>query len=699
MEILSQQGGWFWLLAPLLAAFFAWLLYFYKKQPTENRQQHLVLAALRFLSIFVLVLLLAGFYLKTDKKIVEKPVVAVVFDNSASLLHQTDSGMLAEKLRQWSINLPQKIGKQADFRLFSFGEKLSDSLGFDFSEGATDFSRAFEQLGNRLGGQQLAAVVLVSDGIQNRGGDAVRAAEALGVPVYTLPLGDTTITRDLRIKNLRANQVVYIESDFSLLVDVEATRLGGQLVQLELEKFEKGNFIKLGSENLTLRGDNSFATANFTVPAGKAGLQKYRVSAKVAGEDPNLLNNNRREIYVEVVDTRTRILLLGNGPHPDLGFIGRALSGNPRYETTLAYAYQSPQTASKPGLVVLHQIPSLAPNSVAWMTQLKRWEVPIWYVVGTQTQIFAFNQQQSVLQISSRGGGTNKVQGVAATDFTLFASDPNLGRLLDNLPPLDAPFGEYKLGGQAQSLLIQRIGSLNTGMPLLAYSAETPRTAVLAGEGLWKWGLALAETSTANGQTLEELVRKTIQFLSVTADNAPFKVRSSKKLYEEQEEIVFDAELFNAANEAVNDPEVRLRVKHLNGQQYSFVMGRNRQYYYLNAGALPPGDYTYQAEVNLGDKKLEAKGVFAVSALDLEKINTVANHYLLAQMAALTGGKLIDIEKTDDLVLAIQTQEGMESQSYFEQRLQSLIDLEWLMALLLTLLGVEWLLRRFWGLL
>jgi len=697
MEILSQQGGWFWLLALVLAAAFSWLGYFYKEEPNKNRQQRLILAGLRFLSVFLVVILLGGFYLKTDKKVVEKPQIALVFDNSQSVLHQADSAQLAKQLQNLRALLENKLSDKVDFRFYSFGEELRDSLPFDFRQVATDYSRLFDELGNRLGGQNLAAVVLVSDGIQNRGGDALKAAELLGTPVYTLALGDTTITRDLRIKALRANQLVYIESDFSLQVDVEATRLSGQEVNLELERFEKDRFIPLGNEKISLRGEKSYSTVSFTVPAGKPGLNRYRVTARTSGEESRLLANNQREIYVEVVDSRTRILLLAHGPHPDLGVLNRSLSSNPRYEIALAYANQNPQLAAKPDLVIVHQLPSLAVNSAAWMAQLRRWAIPVWYILGSQSQLYAFNQQQNLLQISSRSGGTNKVQGVVASDFSLFAPDPSWNNALVNLPPLDAPFGEYKLGGQAQALLEQRLGSLSTGMPLLAYSTETPRLAVLSAEGLWRWALASAESGQQNAIWLEELIRKTIQFLSVTADKSPFKVRSSKKLYEEQEEIVFDAELFNAANEAVNEPEVRLEVKSSLGQQYRFVMGRGRQHYYLNAGALPPGDYSYRAEVQLGDTKYEAKGNLAVAALNLEKLNTVANHQLLAQLAARSGGQSLQLNEEEALITALKEQEGMQSQAYFEQRLQSLIDLEWLLAILALLLGAEWLLRRYWG--
>ena len=331
------------------------------------------------------------------------------------------------------------------------------------------------------------------------------------------------------------------------------------------------------------------------------------------------------------------------------------------------------------------------------MAQLRKWEIPVWYILGSQTQLFAFNQQQNLLQISSRSGGTNKVQGMLAPDFSLFAPEPSWNNALSNLPPLDAPFGEYKLGSQAQALLEQRMGSFSTGMPLLAYTTETPRMAVLSAEGLWRWALASAESGNENTQWLEELIRKTIQFLSVTADKSPFKVRTSKKLYEEQEEIIFDGELFNAANEAVNVPEVRLQITSSFGQQYRFVMGRSRLHYFLNTGALPPGDYSYAAEVQLGDKKYNAKGNFAVAALNLEKLNTVANHDLLAQMAARTGGKSFQLREVERLINTLEKQDGMASQSYFEQRLQALIDLDWLLAILVMLLSTEWLLRRYWG--
>lgn len=698
MEILSQQGGWFWLLAPLLAASFALLLYFYKKQ-YENSTQRWILAGLRFSIVLLLILLLGEFYLKTEKKIVEKPQLAVVFDNSSSLLHQTDSTALASQLVSLKRDLEDGLNEKANLRFYSFGEALRDSLSFDFGEAATDFGLSFEQLGDRLGGQALAAVVVVSDGIQNRGGNAVRAAEKLGVPVYTVALGDTTVSRDLRIQALRANALVYVQSDFNLLVDVAASRLAGQTVILELEKFEKNDLVKLGTQTLVLRGEQSFGTAAFTIPAGQPGLNRYRVTARTTGEDPTMLYNNQRDIYVEVVDTRTKILILAHGPHPDLGILQRTLGANPRYESTLSFSTQSPQAVSKPDLIIAHQLPSLASNSAAWMAQVKRWELPVWYIVGSQTHLFAFNQQQNLIQINSRSGGTNKVQGVVVPDFSLFTPDPAWANALSNLPPLDAPFGEYQMSGQAQALLHQRMGSVSTGIPLLAFSPETPRTAVFSAEGLWKWGLASAESGQAEALWLEELIRKTIQFLSVTTDKSPFKLRTSKKLFEEQEDVLFDAELLNAANEAINEPEVRLMVKSSQGQQFNFVLGRNRQHYYLNAGALPPGDYTFEGEVQLGGKKLLSKGSFAVVALNLEKINTVANHGLLAQIAASTGGKAIYPAQITELLNALQVQEGMVSQSFYEQRLESLIDLSWLLVLLILLLTAEWMLRRYWGLL
>jgi hypothetical protein len=281
--------------------------------------------------------------------------------------------------------------------------------------------------------------------------------------------------------------------------------------------------------------------------------------------------------------------------------------------------------------------------------------------------------------------------------FRLFNLESSLQEKVGSLPPLDAPFGDFRLSPQATPLLFQRIGNLNTDMPLLAYAPNSnPRMAILAAEGLWRWQLAQAGARTG-ADVPAELIRKTVQFLTVKQDKRPFQVRTNRKLYPEQENILFEAELYNQNFEAVNEPEVRLQITDENKQSYNFILGRTQQQYFLNIGALPPGTYSYLAKTELAGATYQANGSFVVTALDLEKTNTVANHALLASMSALSSGAMLPLDQQQALFDLLQTNESVKPVVYYEMSIRELISLELLLLIIGLLLALEWFLRRYAG--
>lgn len=699
MGLLTQFSWWYLPGCLLLGGLFAWLQYRSLSASALSKPKALGLAALRGLAVSLLALLLLNPYLRTDKKITEKPVLLLAFDNSASLA-QADSSQLAERMQALQAELSNELGDQVEVRSFAFGGELRDSLAFDFSEKATDYSRLFETLLQRFSGKRLAGLLLATDGIQNRGNDPLSLIEKLGAPIYAWPLGDTTQRRDLRIRDVRTNQRVFINNDFSVQVDLEVNKLAGReaVVQL-LAITPQGNEI-LSTQRVAINRDRFYTTLSMVAPAGKqAGLRQYSLRASIPDEEGNAAANNRRDFYVEVIDLRTRVLVLAHGPHPDLAVIRQALENNPQYEVELRFAYQPVQLNGKFDLAILHQLPSAAPNSAAWLTQINKLELPKWFIVGSQTQLPALQQAQKTVQVVQKPGSANKVLASLQSDFSLFQTDPSWQQSLSNLPPMDVPFGDYQLQPQASALFKQRIGQVTTTMPLLAFNPAGPaREAVLTGEGLWRWRLATAEQRAAVDVS-GELVRKTLQFLAVAESKDPFVVRSSKKLYQEQDDIYFEGMLFNESREAVNDPEVRLQITNEQNQRFSFVMGRTGNNYLLNAGALPPGNYRWEARVELSGKTFTQQGAFAVAALNLEQSNRVANHQLLERWSALSGGSLLSSENpAESLLPMLNASKATTPTSYYESRLEELISLEWLLALIAMLLSAEWVLRRFWGL-
>lgn len=698
MSLITAVSSWFLLLCLLVGAAYALLVYYKSSQNLSKAWLKYPLATMRGLAVALIVLLLFNPYFKREKLVTTQPLVVFAFDNSSSVAHKADSSSLANSLQSLFQAAEKRLNESHNLRFLSFDAKLNDSLKFDFKGQATDLSNLFQTIETRYAGQQLAALVLVSDGIYNRGYSPEYLAEKLGVPIYTIPLGDTSIRRDLRIKQLRANQVVYINSDFSIMVDVEANRLNGKRATVRLEKLTGNARRLLQEQSLNINSDRFFSTMSFVTSAESVGIHQYRVSISSGDEDENMATNNVRDIFVQVVDSRTKVLLLAHGAHPDLSALRTALQLNSQFEVTTKMAWEPVQMEADIDLVILHQLPSLAPNAALWMRAVQQLNQPIWYILGSQSHLPSFNQAQSMLSITTRSGGINKTLPALNPAFRLFTLDAALQEQLATLPPLDAPFGSYQLSPQATPLLYQQIGNLSSDMPLWAFRInQEPRMGILAAEGLWRWRLALAERQT-NLDVGSELIRKSVQLLTANADKKPFMVRTNRNLYQEQDEILFEATLYNQSFEPVNEPDVQLLVKEENSaREFSYTFGRSRQNYNLNAGALPAGNYTYTANTKLGDALYQANGSFAVSTTNLEKTNTVANHSLLEAMAVRTAGQMIDIQQSEALLEALEQHETIRPISFLESKLQELISMSWLLTVILLLLGAEWLLRRYAG--
>ncbi|MBL7944356.1 MAG: hypothetical protein JNM00_16465, partial [Flavobacteriales bacterium] len=267
------------------------------------------------------------------------------------------------------------------------------------------------------------------------------------------------------------------------------------------------------------------------------------------------------------------------------------------------------------------------------------------------------------------------------------------GNVLANLPPLTVPFGDIEATQGVQSFLTQRIGTIETSKPLIAFNhSGTQKTGLIAGEGIWRWKLT-AYQMTASHDWFNNLITKSVQFMSLKEDRGFFRVQS-RNAFPENEHVVFDAELYNESYEPVTDREVTMVIRNESGEDFSYTFSPAGTRYRLDAGQLPVGAYSYSAQANNGTRLLKENGEFTVSPLQLETVQTVADHNLLYALSQSTGGAMVYPAEMDSLVNMIRLREDIVPLSFENKQLRDLIDYKWLLALLLLLLGAEWLLRK-----
>jgi hypothetical protein len=100
------------------------------------------------------------------------------------------------------------------------------------------------------------------------------------------------------------------------------------------------------------------------------------------------------------------------------------------------------------------------------------------------------------------------------------------------------------------------------------------------------------------------------------------------------------------------------------------------------------------AKTKLGTKAYAASGNFLVEALNIELMESRANHQLLYNLSRITGGKMLYPNQMLDLVDAIRKNEKVKTLSHEEKSYEPLINLKWIFALVILLLSFEWFLRK-----
>lgn len=196
-----------------------------------------------------------------------------------------------------------------------------------------------------------------------------------------------------------------------------------------------------------------------------------------------------------------------------------------------------------------------------------------------------------------------------------------------------------------------------------------------------------------NHDVFDELINKIVQYLSVKVDKSHFRVLTKNNYYE-NEAVEFDAELYNDSYELINEPEVSMTIINSDNKKFPYVFNKTTNAYRLNAGILTVGDYRYEARVKTGDKILTEKGEFSVSSLQVESINTVADHQLLYNLAQQHMGEMVYKNELNQLEEMLINREDIKPVSYIQQKLNEMINLKWVFFLILVLLSFEWFIRK-----
>lgn len=665
------------LLSLIIAGGLSFYQYLYKAN--TKSKVNLVLASLRFVSIFGILLLLINPIISRKTFEVEKTPLPIVVDNSSSIVDLKANQSALELYEK--LNSNSALKEKFEISSYKFDSEFEISEKFDFKGTQSNFEEVSKNL-KSIHKNKKYPTILITDGNQTSGNDYVYSFDANN-KVYPLVLGDTTTFLDLRVAQLNVNKYAFHKNKFP--VEVFLNYSGTKSITADFT-ISQGNSV-LNKQTISFSPNKKSVILNVLLPANNTGLQIFKASISSKEKEKNTYNNTKN-FAVEVIDQKSEIAIISSINHPDIGALKRAIESNVQRKVTIVNPKEI-KSLQNYNVLILYQ-PTNDFKTIFENNKIAG--INTFIITGTNTDFNFLNQQQSnlVFKMSSQ-----KEDYLAdfKSEFNLFATD-NIG--FENLPPLQNAFGTITTNGNVEVLLSSRIRNVPLNAPLLAYCQnDGKRTAYLLGENSWKWRLQ-SHINTKSFEKYDVFIDKTIQFLASNNSRKSLVV-NHESFYNSGEAIEISAQYFNKNYEL--DDKARLTISLTNAatkqtKNYDLLKANNG--FKVNLDGLASGKYNFIIKELTSNSSY--KGYFEVLDFDIEKQFVNPDLAKLNQLAAQTQGKTYLPNQVDILIKnLLENKEYTATQKAITQK-TPLIDWIWLLILIAITLASEWFIRKYNGL-
>jgi len=274
----------FIILIAVIAVVVAFYMYGYKTR--YNPKLRWTFGILRFLSIFLLLLLFINPTFTNTSYKISKPTLAIVVDNTQSINYLNKNKEVIEIVELLKNN--SDINSRFDVQFYTFGDALNRLDSLTFSEKQTNISKVLVSL-NEIHKNEVAPTLLITDGNQTVGSDYEFTANMYKQPIFTLVVGDTIRYSDLRISQLNVNRYAYLKNEFPIEIFIDYT---GNATGTTTFILQEGNTI-VHQQPVSFSPENNAILLNVTLPANQVGVRKYTAEIKPIETEKNKENNKK----------------------------------------------------------------------------------------------------------------------------------------------------------------------------------------------------------------------------------------------------------------------------------------------------------------------------------------------------------------------------------------------------------------------
>lgn len=665
-------------LALLISLALAGFQYFYKSK--GNTSQNFIFSVLRFISLFSLLVLLINPQIDNTEYFTEKPDLILAVDNSSSIENFGE----VDRVRQFvdEFKTDEELQERFDLQVFQFGKQISQNAALNFEDTQTNIPAALKDL-NKFYEQKIAPTILITDGNQTLGEDYQFVAQRYSQAILPVIVGDTTRYQDLEISRVNTNKYAYQNNFFPVEIIVNYT--GDEAVDSRLQI--RTGAVTVYSEDVSFDKENKSAVVETNLPSVSVGVSNYEVRLRPLTNEKNVANNTK-EFALEVIDQRTKVLLVYSKLHPDVGAIKKAIESNQQREVEIVQASDFSGTVNDYQLLILYQ-PGAQFRSI--LNNLKENNRNYWIISGPETDWRFLNTEQEIFQ-QEITGQTEDYLPLFNESFGAFQVE-DIG--YSSFPPLSGNFGNLSSSEGVEAILYRQVQGVATQEPLLAVMEQrNSKMAFLFGADLWKWRSHIYQEN-ASFEAFDTFIGKLVQYLSSDKSKERLEV-SYEALYRGSDGVVITAEYFDRNYVFDSRGKLELRLENIEtGEVRQIPFRLNASQYEVDLSSLPAGEYNFVATVE-GESLREA-GKFQLLNFDVEKQFGRAN---LEGLQNIADDKGQDLYFLSDFVKL--KEDLLKNDSYLpvqKSRINNvpLIDWYYLLAIIILALSTEWFLRKYYG--
>jgi uncharacterized membrane protein len=731
------------LLLIVVVAIAVTMLVFYRRPAAAlSRAQHFTLTTIRACAVAVVLALLLRPVAVVPPAASADVVVPVLVDVSRSMRVADADGQtrIARAKAIVQGELVPALSKKYQVPVFAVGDGLMETTtsALDARARRSELAGAITQVRERFRGQQVAGVVLLSDGADTGSPESRRSAKPTdrATPIFSVGVGAASGLRDREVLSISAGDQRL--TDASVDVRVSASSAGFGRAPYDIRLLANGAVVE--TRRVAPAADGSPAQATFTVFPDASRDTVYTAEIPAAA-DEMIPENNAHSTLVSAAGRKRRLLVIAGAPGFEHSFMTRAWSLDPGLEVD-SVVRKGKNAEGRDTFVIQaahERTQSLAAGFPARREDLYAYDALI--VANVEGSFFTRDQLTMMADfVGERGGGLLVAGTRSLTQRGLIgtALEPVLPVELDDRRGAVARASLGDVGRTAPNQVavtaegathpIMRLGASGeetrlrwAGLPALASSTPLgqarPGASVLAvvaapdggvfpvvaiqrygrgramifgGEASWRWRMLTASTDRSH----ELFWRQAVRWLS---QSAPDSVAiSAPDGIEPGDAAPIEIDVRDASFTPVPDAAVTASVS-IGGAGQTLPVHHGESGAGFAAMFTPdrPGVYRIHVDASRRSTALaSADRTVYVGGSDREFADPRLNEEFLRRLSGDSGGRYVRAADASRVLSWLDD----SARRHAEPERRDVWNRSWVFAALVLLLCVEWTLRRRWGL-